>query len=953
MKSSPLQHVDFVCPDGTPIPGLIPICKHASTTTDANIEELVAIKDASSFTRIDYIYFRRFADGRSPQVAAYVVDNTNQALSTAELATLHRQVWLHGTAPLIYIAWPSRIDVLTCARGADFWRKETSEGFYNPASTLKLAANIAGELEAESNRFSAFRLADGTFWEDPRNDELTDYAKAAHQSLIQAVVDVDTDLEGDKNPSLRRLLLLMVLIKYLEDRKVFPDHWFSNFRKGARTFSGVLQGGEPDEVYRLLSVLERKFNGDVFSLPSEGSQRLTKKSLFHFADLVEAKTLGRQRYLWEQFSFEHLPVEIISHLYQHFVKDGHGTVYTPPFLAALLLGQVMPYDKLTGDERILDPACGSGVFLVGAFRRLINVWRSRHKWRRPDVNTLKSILKNNIFGVDLDSNAIDLASFSLCLAICDALRPEVIWQELKFDRLRDNNLLQMDFFALLRQARENAPTILKPFDILIGNPPFEHRLTEIGADINRDARQQDKNRGTLPYKETAHLFLEQALGCLRPSGRICMIQPAGILYNRKAGKFFGKILKSYRIDTILDFTSIRKLYEADPKTVAICATAEKPTNNHIIDHWTFRRTASVNERICFELDHYDRHRVSQRCIEKEPGVWRANLLGGGRLADIAKRFQGLRTLSKYVLEKKWNYGEGFIAATSGKRTPAPFLTGKELLPTEAFTESGIDEKRLSTVHETLFRSAYTPERFSPPLILFKESETLPVTYWNKRFIAYRDKIVGIHAPQSEAAEHARLYQFIKDNHKMCRFICTLNGSQSLVGKATAILKQDIDLLPYPENLEEFSFSFWEDALGDDVVDYMTEYVRLGQNSQLLKSAADDKVLHEYTALFIRMLGSVYDDLHSCKPIFLNGLICQPFYFGERPNLTWLGNSSAPELRQLVYFQNHEHLRTIRVVRLYLDNVLIVVKPDRLRYWIRSTAIRDADDTIVDLRQQGY
>ena len=43
----------------------------------------------------------------------------------------------------------------------------------------------------------------------------------------------------------------------------------------------------------------------------------------------------------------------------------------------------------------------------------------------------------------------------------------------------------------------------------------------------------------------------------------------------------------------------------------------------------------------------------------------------------------------------------------------------------------------------------------------------------------------------------------------------------------------------------------------------------------------------------------------------------------------------------------------RVVRLYLDNVLIVIKPDRLRYWIRSTAIRDADDTLVDLRRQGY
>lgn len=948
-----LKDANFFNSNGTPISGLVPVHKPEPRATSLSIEEMVAVNDASSFTRIDYIFFRRFIDGRSPQIAAYVVDNTDELLSKENLASLHRQVWLHGTAPLLYIAWPSQIDILTCARGADFWHEWTSEEVYSPAQTLRLATTIAGELDT-FKRFSAFRLADGTFWEDPRNGELADYAKAAHQSLIQAVVDADTELEGDKNPTLRRLLLLMVLIKYLEDRKVFPDHWFSNFSKGAKTFLDVLQGGEPDEVYRLLSALESKFNGDVFSMPSEGRQRLTKKSLYHFANLVEAKKLGRQRYLWALFSFEHLPVEIISHLYQRFIQDGHGAVYTPPFLASLLLSQAMPYDKLTGDERILDPACGSGVFLVGAFRRMINVWRSRHKWQRPDVNTLKNILKSNIFGVDIDSNAIDLTGFSLCLAICDALKPDVIWKELKFERLRGNNLSQMDFFALLLQSHDNSSTFLsKAFDILIGNPPFESQLTEAGAAIDKDAQQRNKTRGALPDKQAAYLFLEQSLKCLQPAGRICMIQPAGLIYNRNASSFFTYILNTFQIDTILDFTSIRKLYEADPKTIAVCASAVKSSSGHFINHWTFRRTASVNERICFELDHYDRHRFLQKRLEKEANLWRANLLGGGRLTDIAMRFQSMRTLSEYVSEMKWNYGEGYIAAASGKREPASFLTGMTLLPTKAFTESGIDENQLSTVKETMFRSAYDKERFSSPLILFKASETLPVTYWDKRSLAYKDKIIGIHAPQSQASAHKKLYKFIKDNHNAYRFICALNGSQSLVGKATAILKQDIDSLPYPENHADFSFSFWENALCDDVVDYMTEYVRLGQNSRLLKSATDTGTLHEYTTLFIRMLGSVYDNLSAYTPIFLTGLICQPFYFGDRPNLSWLGNKSTLELHKLIYYQNNDHLRTIRVVRLYLDNVLIVIKPDRLRYWIRSTAIRDADDTLVDLRQQGY
>ena len=211
----------------------------------------------------------------------------------------------------------------------------------------------------------------------------------------------DTELEGNKNPTLRRLLLLMVLIKYLEDRKVFSRSLvFQISVRVQRLFLDVLRGGEPDEVYRFTGRLwSVNSMAMCFSIPSEGKQKLTPRSLSHFADLVEAKTLGRQRYLWAQFSFEHLPVEIISHLYQRFVKDGHGAVLYPHlFLAALLLGQVMPYDKLDrGTSASWDPACGSGVFLVGAFRRLINVWRSQHKWQQPDVNTLKGHSKEQYF----------------------------------------------------------------------------------------------------------------------------------------------------------------------------------------------------------------------------------------------------------------------------------------------------------------------------------------------------------------------------------------------------------------------------------------------------------------------------------------------------------------------------------------------------------------------------
>jgi len=322
MTNAPLQYVDLFHPDGTPVSGLVSV-RDRATEASLSIGERVATAEAKAFKDVDFVFFRRFSDGRSSQVAAYVVDNSEERIDEQSLARLHLQVWLHGKVPLLYVAWPSRIDVLACARGADFWPDGSCR--YNPANRLEIdTLETATAVTDELRRFSAFRLADGTFWEDSASDKLADYKKAAHQSLIQAVVEADSDLDGENNPILRRLLLLMVLVKYLEDRRVFPNSgWFGRWHKRARNFFEVLKGGNPTEVYDLLDFLERKFNGDVFRLPENGRQRLTGKSLRRFADLVEAKTLGQQRYLWDQFSFEHLPVEIISHLYQRFVHGGH------------------------------------------------------------------------------------------------------------------------------------------------------------------------------------------------------------------------------------------------------------------------------------------------------------------------------------------------------------------------------------------------------------------------------------------------------------------------------------------------------------------------------------------------------------------------------------------------------------------------------------------------------
>ena len=406
------------------------------------------------------------------------------------------------------------------------------------------------------------------------------------------------------------------------------------------------------------------------------------------------------------------------------------------------------------------------------------------------------------------------------------------------------------------------------------------------------------------------------------------------------------------MNAILDFSSIRNLYDAaDPKTVAIFAEANKPGENHRVNHLTFRRTISVHARICFELDHYDEHSIMQKQAETNPYVWRVNLLGGGRLLDILQRIQRMRTLAEFIDQKKdWDYGEGFIAG-SGK-LKAPFLTGRKYLPTDALTMSGIEENKITVVTEKKFESPRNPFRFTAPLLLIKEQSNLPVALWSKGFLAYGHSIVGVHAPMAEIAELQKLYDYMQSHKPFCQFCSALYNSAS--AKATVIRKQDIDLLPYPDNSDKISFVLWEEALADDVVNYMTDYVRLGQNSPLLRKAATPYDLQAYSDMFVRLLGSVYDNLKASAPVFLDGLICQAFYFGERANLVWIEKGIEADLKKIIYEEEqYKILRTIRVLRFYSENVILIVKPDRLRYWIRSTAIRDADETLLDLRKQGY
>lgn len=951
MKNKPTEQNTMHEFEQCTIDGLVDV---SDDETNLSLSEQLAVheaRDISSATnthwKIHAILFRRFADNRTSQIAAYIINNKTGEYDKNTLADLQQKLWLNGRAPLVYVYQSTRVDILSCVRDQEFWKN--GHLCYTPSDQFKIGASISSQEQEKAERYRFAHLADGTFWNEDENANLARVDKTAHNLLIEAVINADRQLDGNSNPALRRLLLIFVLIKYLEDRGVFPPGWFGeNYYSGAQTFLDVLSNAPLAKTKNLLLNLKKKFNGDVFTLTENDWSELTEKQVKEFAKLIDTKLIGQQLYLWDQYSFRYIPTEVLSQLYQHFSNRSQEAIFTPPFLSSLLLDYTMPFENISGKERICDPTCGSGIFLVGALRRLIAKWRRDNNWRRPKVEELKKILRTSIYGVELQGNSLPMAAFNLALAVCDALMPDVIWKDLKFDNLIGTNLFSGDFFANIDQLK--SATLNKGFDVILGNPPFASEMTPAGIKLEK-ALPSDFPE--LPDKQIAYSIARHSMNLLTEGGKLCLIQPSGLLYNKNPEAFWCDFLTRYQIDTILDFTSIRNLYyDADPKTVAIIATNKTPKQNHVIQHETFRRTRSVKERICFELDHYDCHALPQGLAESYRWVWRANLLGGGRLLNVTQRLSRLQTLDEYIEQQGWDYGEGFIAAQTGRRTKEPWLTGKPLLPSSALTATGINTSKIIKVEATHFRSAYTPKRYSGPMVLIKANEALPIAYYNEGFLAYKAKIIGITA-QKNTRQLQSLHKRFINSHEKIRACVTLFGTQYLVGKATAILKQDLDACPWPDNEEELKLNWWEEqVLFKDLIHYIPEYIRLGHNSELLTTEATSSNLENYASLYVTMLGSAYPNLKSAGYRMFGNLICQRFCFGDESTLNW-GNDWTEPLEELVYHKRHESLRTVRVIYHYHGNTILIIKPNRLRYWIGSTAIRDADDTLTDLQEQGF
>jgi hypothetical protein len=412
-------------------------------------------------------------------------------ISPAEVARLHRTFWNHGGAPILVLVAPDQVQIYS---GLVRPLPHADANSVIPAlvQTLERASIAIREFlpTVESGEF--FHRNERSFHPAHRVDrDLLNNLQATREKLVAISPGrLDTRV-------LDALLCRLVFACYLFDREVVGDAYLRGLGiRNARHLRDVL-GVQPRtrakrRLYDLFRKLGKDFNGDLFSDNLDAEERQVSASYIDpLDDFFRATDVTSGQTSFWPYDFAAIPIEAISAIYERFLKSSEkleGAFYTPRFLAELVLDVALSNSPSLLNLRCLDPACGSGIFLVGMFNRIAEEWKAANPQARNDrrARELREVLCN-LHGVDINPTACRITAFSLYVAYLDQLSPRDI-QELqrnghKLPRLIhdsknagrgkvEGNIWCADFFA-------DGTAFLTNADLVVGNPPF-CRASRIG-----------------------------------------------------------------------------------------------------------------------------------------------------------------------------------------------------------------------------------------------------------------------------------------------------------------------------------------------------------------------------------------------------------------------------------------------------------------------------------------
>jgi hypothetical protein len=497
---------------------------------------------------------------------------------------LHQDLWNSSSVPFVIVILPDQIKVYT---GFDYDQKDEKHGELTeiPNAQIGLFGELSSVVIEALQEYSAESVNNGSIWQKLQNSPNFNYDNRVDKKLLHNLEELEQELvkklknsisEAEALKHIHSIIGKYVYFRYLKDRKILTEDW-------AKTQNIDLdivfnRGATLSELKKLSDAVEARFEGQIFSFP-EGFENVFNDALVSYvASVFFGDSASGQLVMFSIYDFSYIPVETLSYIYEQFLKSQglskkNGAVYTPESLADYLINEISSVKPLKRGMKILDPCCGSGIFLVLTYRYLVELELQKQDVSNLKPDELKQIMEESIYGVELNPEACQVTEFSLILILLNYIEPPDLAQNssFKFPNLHESNIFEGDFF----DPRKEFYPLTMGFDWIIGNPPWKSLNVKKNPQDKKASDWVNTNSKSYPVadKRIETAFAWRATQYVAEDGYIGFVLPAiQMLFSSKgtSTKFRRTFFKKNEVRRITNFSNFHYiLFEADVSAITI------------------------------------------------------------------------------------------------------------------------------------------------------------------------------------------------------------------------------------------------------------------------------------------------------------------------------------------------------------------------------------------------
>jgi N-6 DNA Methylase len=960
--------------------------------------------------------------GTETEAPIAIVCEFPRPVSAETIRETYRLAWSFSRARSLITLEPNLLRVWSCCVDPE-----------DPRSSDSIAEATSDSLsERAANALQWVELVSGQFFQD--NSERFKKSGSADQMLLSNLKEVRRQLhEAGLNDyaTIHDLLARIIFIQFLFQKRDSEGNPALNERilqglhtdrvlsKVYRELPELLENF--DDTYQLFRWLNVKFNGDLF--PGKGEREEEREAEWQaeinkvwtednrylniLAQFVrgDLEMQSGQLSLWKYYSFDVIPLDFISSIYEEFVskKPGKGVHYTPEHVVDFVLDGVLPWDGEKWDLKILDPCCGSGIFLVKAFQRLIYRWEKSHN-QKISPETLRYLLEHNMFGIDVDEEAIRVASLSFYLTMLDNINPLEYWEKARFPILRNQRLISADFFE---EDREGFRTELDKgtYDLVIGNVPWGKNSTKLSVHAKAwENRHQDEGKWKAPNGNIGLLFLPKAAALTKLDGQVSMMQPAmPMLFNQRAKKFRDHLFAQFKIEEVVNLSALRfGLFKDAISPTCIITLCISELDDEPLTYICPKPSLMGDNDYRIVIEPHDINLVYRDEVQQLPFIWATLMWGGRRDLSLMAKLKCLDNLEALKKKGLAQTRQGIVRGNRRKNQEESL--DRRILDSENFPHGTflfLNHRELPINNDPSIDSgtAIDFSSFTPPQILIKQSWQVSSGRFQAAIVRpSKDLDKGVICSESYVNAHVQEERIsileaacLSYNSKLAVYFLFLSNGR-FASYIPEVKPADLLRVPIPhadsvslanvssfEDIDEkirqaFLFKDSEWALIEDTLKYtLSDFKGDNLTPGKQKTHRDNELdLTQYCKYFFQVIKAGFGvDKKVCATILQEPV---GSHLPVRLVAIHLNSPTSEEIR-VERIDSHDLLERLkrlnelfiaqkdsnqggifyqRVARIYDSNsfnrmpTVYLIKPDRLRYWTRSSALRDADEVSADI-----